>query len=80
MQRGSPAIGAVPQGRAGGHTFHQEPEDILIQVFDKEFKEWINIDCSFVVEARQKFNIVVDSVQKPAKVKLHKEECRVVSN
>ena len=58
----------------------EEPEDILIQVFDKEFEEWIDIDCSFVVEARQKFNIVVNSVQKPAKVKKHKEKCRVVSN
>ena len=48
----------------------EESHNILVQVYDSEFEEWVDIDHSSVVTAKEKLKIVLDSVQEPTEVRI----------
>ena len=48
---------------------HEDLTNVVLQVFDKDFEEWLDVNDSFVVEHKQKLKVVVRSSFKlPAKV------------
>lgn len=50
----------------------EESQNIVVQVYDSEFEEWVDIDHSSVVAAKEKLKIVRDSVQEPMEVRIDK--------
>ena len=53
-----------------GTGFSVNTLNILVQVYDSKFEEWVDIDHSSVVTAKEKLKIVLDSVQEPTEVRI----------
>lgn len=48
----------------------KEPADLVVWKFDEDFEKWVDLPQSFVAESKEKLQVVLRDLKKPAKVRI----------
>ena len=48
----------------------KEPADLMVRKFAEDFEEWVDLPQSFMAESKEKLQVVLRDLKKPAKVRI----------